>query len=544
MGQLLTINSQTKLRIQQALSPTGQEFTLTKLSKLGAIDALTEDLQVISKGKTSPIINLMYSGHDRDQISVVLNSIIDNYILQNKDRDVQVAARGLAFISEELPRLKESLEDAEDKLNAYRQSSGSLDIPTEAKDALDSLSDIQSQITSLRTEEAGLAELYTPEHPSYKAVLDKLSVLENAKKRIDQQISDMPGTQQEIIRLTRNVDTNQSTYVQLLNKQQELNIMKASAQGNVRIVDRAATMDLPSAPRKKMIILLAALCAGILTAAWYLLKNAGSRNGLHDSEAIEAAGLNISARVPLSTGQHKFDNKRRRQKLDSSTQLPLLALTAPTDAAVEAVRSLRTYIHTLSLDSAAGVIMIAGTTPKVGRSFTAANLATVMAQSGKNILLVDCDMRCGYLHKFFEANPGNGLSDILESVIQPEQALQTTGVENLSIISHGTLPEKPSELLMDRNFATFITWAKRKFDHVILSTPPVLPVTDANIISRHSDTVFIVVREGQTTIEEINQCVARLEQSDTVPNGIIFNSISPATERKKQSYETAYGNTK
>ena len=120
----------------------------------------------------------------------------------------------MAFISEELPRLKETLQDAENKLNAYRQQSGSLDIPLESKGALESLTGIETQITLLKTEEAGLAELYTPEHPSYKAVLDKLAVLERAKNKINQQIAELPNTQQEVIRLTRDVETNQATYVQ------------------------------------------------------------------------------------------------------------------------------------------------------------------------------------------------------------------------------------------------------------------------------------------------------------------------------------------
>lgn len=105
------------------------------------------------------------------------------------------------------------MQDAENKLNAYRQQSGSLDIPLESKGALESLTGIETQITLLKTEEAGLAELYTPEHPSYKAVLDKLAVLERAKNKINQQIAELPNTQQEVIRLTRDVETNQATYV-------------------------------------------------------------------------------------------------------------------------------------------------------------------------------------------------------------------------------------------------------------------------------------------------------------------------------------------
>ena len=267
VGQALKINPQTTIQVNQILADGGQEFALIKNTKLSAIQNIYNNLSVISKGKTSPIINLGYTGTEPEEIQRTLNSIIDNYISQNKDRDIQVAAAGLAFISEELPRLKRNLEDAENRLNEYRTRSGSLDIPVEAKGALESLVAIETQITGLKTEEAGLAELYTPEHPAYKAVLDKLAVLNQAKNKINRQISDLPNIQQEVLRLTRDVDTNQATYVQLLNKQHELNIMQASAQGNVRVVDHAMTAERPIKPRKAMIILLSALTAGMLASA-------------------------------------------------------------------------------------------------------------------------------------------------------------------------------------------------------------------------------------------------------------------------------------
>ncbi|MDU8023250.1 MAG: GNVR domain-containing protein, partial [Neisseria sp.] len=279
VGVPLKINNHTTLKIDQILANPGQEFALTKFSRISAIENIQNKLAVISKGKTSPIINLTFTGTDPKRTSVILNSIADNYVAQNRERDVQVASSGLAFISEELPRLKETLQDAENKLNAYRQQSGSLDIPLESKGALESLTGIETQITLLKTEEAGLAELYTPEHPSYKAVLDKLAVLERAKNKINQQIAELPNTQQEVIRLTRDVETNQATYVQLLSKQQELNIMKASAQGNVRIVDYAYVPEYPVAPRKAVITLLSALAAGSLTALWLMIRNR-MKNGI------------------------------------------------------------------------------------------------------------------------------------------------------------------------------------------------------------------------------------------------------------------------
>ena len=304
VGVPLKINNQTTLKIDQILANPGQEFALTKFSRISAIENIQNKLAVISKGKTSPIINLTFTGTDPKRTSVILNSIADNYVAQNRERDVQVASSGLAFISEELPRLKETLQDAENKLNAYRQQSGSLDIPLESKGALESLTGIETQITLLKTEEAGLAELYTPEHPSYKAVLDKLAILERAKNKINQQIAELPNTQQEVIRLTRDVETNQATYVQLLSKQQELNIMKASAQGNVRIVDYAYVPENPVAPRKAVITLLSALAAGSLTALWLMIRNR-MKNGITSSEEIENLNLEVVALVPHSKTQQK-----------------------------------------------------------------------------------------------------------------------------------------------------------------------------------------------------------------------------------------------
>ncbi len=525
VGRPLKINPHTTIQVNQILSEDGQKFVLVKNSKLAAIDQVKANLAVTSKGKTSPIINLGYTGTDPQKISSVLNGIIDNYVSQNRNRDVQMAANGLAFISEELPRLKGALEEAENRLNEYRTRSGSLDIPIEAKGALESLVEIEQQITTLKTEEAGLAEFYTREHPTYKAVLDKLTVLERAKNRINQQISALPNTQQEVIRLTRDVETNQTTYMQLLGKQQELNIMKASAQGNVRVVDRAATAELPVAPRKKMITVLAALTAGVLAAAWFLLRSA-TRPRITNPEDIESMGLDVTAIIPLSKAQQKRDAVSSKLKSLSNRPSYLLAAAEPTDMAVEAIRSLRTNIYFSMMEKASNVLMITGAIPAAGKSFISANLATVMAQSNKKVLLIDCDMRRGYLNQLFDAKSEQGLADILSGNLTPEQAVQQTGIENLSLISHGHLPNNPSELLMDHRLHTLIEWAKQAFDYVIIDTPPVLSVTDASIIGQHAGATLLVAYYNKTTLREIDSSVNRLSQSNVDISGVVFNGVA------------------
>ena len=524
VGAPLKINNETVLKVDRILAEADQDFELTKFSKLSAIENLKNKLSVISKGKTSPIINLSYTDTDPKKTSTILNSIADNYVSQNRERDVQVASSGLAFISEELPRLKETLQDAENKLNAYRERSGSLDIPLESKGALESLTSIETQITLLKTEEAGLAELYTPEHPSYKAVLDKLAVLERAKSKINQQIAGLPNTQQEVIRLTRDVETNQATYVQLLAKQQELNIMKASAQGNVRIVDYAYVPENPVAPRKAVITLLSSLAAGSLTALWLMIRNR-MKNGITSSEEIENLNLEVVALVPHSKTQQKRDFFKNKFKKTGGRSNYLLASEDRTDTAVEAIRALRTNIYFSMLDAPNNVLMITGAAPEAGKSFISANLAAVMAQSGKRVLLIDTDMRKGYLDRLFGLTPEFGLSDILSGKAAPAKAVQETGIENLHLISSGSYPSNPSELLMDNRFNELLAHARQRYDYVILDTPPVLAVTDAVIIGQHAGTVLMISRYAHTRARELEASVERLKQNHINIKGVVLNGM-------------------
>ena len=474
VGAPLKVNNETVLKVDRILAEAEQDFELTKFSKLSAIENLKNKLSVISKGKTSPIINLSYTDTDPKKTSTILNSIADNYVSQNRERDVQVASSGLAFISEELPRLKETLQDAENKLNAYRERSGSLDIPLESKGALESLTSIE--------------------------------------------------TQQEVIRLTRDVETNQATYVQLLAKQQELNIMKASAQGNVRVVDHAYTPEKPIAPRKALIAALGALAAGALASMWFLLQGR-MRRGITSSEEIEALDLEVSALIPHSKTQQKRDLIKRKFKSLKGRSNYLLANEDSTDIAVEAIRALRTNIYFSMLDARNNILMITGAAPEAGKSFISANLATVMAQSGKRILLIDTDMRKGYLDQLLNVTPEFGLSDILSGEVSPAQAVTQTNIPNLHLISTGSYPKNPSELLMDNRFKELLSNAQKRYDYVIIDTPPVLAVTDAVVVGQHAGTVLLVSRYGNTTSKELAISAERLRQNKITIKGVILNGM-------------------
>jgi tyrosine-protein kinase Etk/Wzc len=161
----------------------------------------------------------------------------------------------------------------------------------------------------------------------------------------------------------------------------------------------------------------------------------------------------------------------------------------------------------------------------VGKTFVSSNLAAVIAQTGQRVLVVDVDMRKGYLHKVLGTSAENGLSDILIKRCDIAKAVNKTNIENFDFISRGQIPPNPSELLMHRNFTEFLTQVSGMYDLVILDTPPLLAVTDAAIVGRQSGTNLIVTRFGLNPIKEIELTIRRFDQNGVKIRGAIFNGV-------------------
>lgn len=540
LGTPLKIPGNGEFLLNQMVAEQGQSFEITKQSRLRAINAISENLTITGGEQGSPIIDLTYTGPDRKKIETVLNNIIDNYISQNKNRDVQMATSGLAFISEELPKLKQSLQEAESKLNRYRTNAGSIDIPSEAQASLRSLTDIEAQITTLRAEEAGMSELYTAEHPSYKSVRDRLNVLEEAKNRINRQIATLPQTEQEVVRLNRDVEINQATYIQLLNRQQELNILKASSQGNTRIIDSASAEEKPFKPRKAIITVLSAFTAGLLAATLFVFR-AIARPTIRSSDDIRAMGYNLISTIPVSNTQLKADKRYTRLSTGKNKRPQYLLSNIHTnDVAVETIRALRTNLHFATINNKSSMIMIAGTTPEVGKSFVSSNLAAVTAQAGSRVLLVDADMRRGKLHNAFGLPEENGLAEILDGSLAFDACVKQTDVPGLDFISRGHSPQSPSEMLMGEKFKEFVANAKEKYDYIIIDTPPVLAVTDSSVIGRQADLSLLIARYRKTSHDELDDSMGRLGNAGIKVEGVIFNGVE-RTARNYYQYQAYTG---
>ncbi|MEZ9312042.1 polysaccharide biosynthesis tyrosine autokinase [Vibrio sp. 10N.286.49.F3] len=536
VGELATADDYS-LFVAGFESHNGFEFSIGQRSRLQAIEWLKSSLSLSEQGKQTGILKLSFEGENKQQISEILNHISQTYFLQNVKRNSAEAEKSLQFLESHLPGIKSELTGYEDTLNNYRQKNESIDLGLEAQSTLKVMVELEAQLNELTFKESDISQRFTKDHPAYKSLIDKRKTLMGEKERLNKQVQKLPKTQREVLRMTRDVEVNQQIYIQLLNKVQELSIIKAGTVGNVRILDDAQAYARAVKPKKPLIVVLATLLGGMLSVAFVLVKAAFHR-GVESPDQIEQIGLPVYAAVPKSDLQIELTNRFKSKKQQTKGTQALLAESNPADLSVEALRGLRTSLHFAMLEAKNNILMISGPAPGIGKSFISTNFAAVAAKTGQKVLLIDADMRKGYLQQSFGVNWDNGLSDVLSGKQEFAQSVKTTPVENLDIITRGQVPPNPSELLMHPRFAELMEWASKEYDLVIVDTPPVLAVTDPSIVGAFAGTTLMVARYGQNTIKEIDVARNRFEQSGIEVKGVIFNAIE---KKASSSYGYGYG---
>ncbi|HIF0519248.1 TPA: polysaccharide biosynthesis tyrosine autokinase [Klebsiella pneumoniae] len=535
VGQLYE-NDDFSIKVDKMDAKPGSEYNIYYESRLKAISDLQNTLSVADQGKDTGMLTISLTGEDPSIIERIVESISDNYLAQNIARQAAQDAKSLEFLNKQLPQVRSDLDIAEDKLNQYRRKNDSVDLSLEAKSVLDQTVNVDNQLNELTFRESEISQLYTKEHPTYKALMEKRKTLQEEKAKLNKKVSTMPETQQEILRLSRDVESGRAVYMQLLNRQQELSIAKSSAIGNVRIIDNAVTQPKPVKPKKVLIVLLGFVFGGVISICIVLLR-VFLRRGIESPEQLEELGINVYASVPVAEIISKTASKKGTfTKKQNDFDKGLLALVNPTDLAIEAIRGLRTSLHFAMMEFRNNILMISGASPNAGKTFISSNLAAVISQSGKKVLFIDTDMRKGYAHKLFNVQPENGLSDYLSKRIELEKVIKQTSIAGLEFISRGMIPPNPAELLMHQRMGEFLNWANEHYDMVILDTPPILAVTDAAVIGNYAGTTLLVARFELNTTKEMTIAFKRFDQSGINVKGCILNGIV-----KKASSYYGYG---
>ncbi|MEF6449214.1 polysaccharide biosynthesis tyrosine autokinase [Escherichia coli] len=524
------------LLVDKIEATPGTTFSIKYVSRLKAISDLQEALEVADQGKNTGMLGISLTGDNPVLIEKIVDSISNNYLAQNIARQAAQDAKSLDFLNEQLPQVRSDLDLAEDKLNKYRQQNDSVDLSLEAKSVLDQIVNVDNQLNELTFRESEISQLYTKEHPTYKALLEKRKTLQDEKAKLNKRVANMPGTQQEILRLSRDVESGRAVYMQLLNRQQELSISKSSAIGNVRIIDNAVTEIKPVKPKKILIVLIGIVFGGIVSIGLVLLR-VFLRKGIESPEQLEEVGCNVYASIPVAEAYTKITEQSKKwSRKENKINQGFLAVDNPADLAIEAIRGLRTSLHFAMMESRNNVLMISGASPNTGKTFVSSNLSAVIAQTGKKVIFIDTDMRKGYTHKLFNVSNDNGLSDILSGKISIEKSIKKISSAGFDYISRGMAPPNPAELLMHKRFAELINWASENYDIVVLDTPPILAVTDPAVIGHYAGTTLLVARFELNTVKEIEVSIKRFENTGIQVKGCILNGVV-----KKASSYYGYG---
>ena len=507
-------------------------YNIEKMSLPAAMLSITENYSVAEKGKLTGILGLNYQGQDKEHITNVLNSILVAYSQQNIERRSAETAQTLKFLDEQLPELKQQLDVAEREFNKFRQQYNTVDVTKESELYLTQSIQLETSKAEIEQKLAEAAAKYTNEHPAMQQMNAQLGAINKKIGELNDTLKQLPDLQRRYLQLYREVEVKTQLYTALLNSYQQLRIAKAGEIGNVRIVDTAVLPIEPIKPKKLQILILAIFLGGFLGTLLALLRNM-MHSGIKDSNQIEnELDLPVYATVPRSPAQES-----RIKLLKKKKSIPILAIKNGDDIAIESLRSMRTAIHFALNNAKNNIIMISGPAPEVGKSFISTNLAAILAQSNKRVLIIDADMRRGYLHKYFNHDNLPGLAEYLNTQQTLDSIIKPTEIPHLDVITRGKSPVNPSELLSSAKFAAMFEQLSPMYDHIIIDTPPVLAVTDGIIISQYAGVNLVIARYAKSQMKELELTVNRFEQVGVKVNGFILNDI----QRGSGGYGYGYG---
>jgi tyrosine-protein kinase Etk/Wzc len=405
----------------------------------------------------------------------------------------------------------------------------------EAKAALQQSLQNQARMVELKQKKEELLMRYQPQHPNVQAIDQQMHSLEREIAGIESKIKKLPDFEQNVLRLNREVKINTELYTALLSSAQQMRLAAESKVGRGRLLDSAVVPIKPVKPRRSMVVALSA-AAGIILGVMAAFARKILYGRIDAPREVEhLLGLPVTATIP-----HNASQEKRFARFKSEKKIPtMLPLDVLSDGTVDSLRRFRSSLQFSMLDAKNNIVMIAGPTPGVGKSFVSANFAAVLASIGKKVLLIDSDLRSGHLHRYFGLARNSGLADVITGKVLYGKAIQKDVAENVDFLSTGELPRKPGELLSDANFGKLLELLSTRYDFILIDTAPLLLVSDALAVASHAGAIFNVVRGGQTTAGEVEEVVRRLNLAGHKVTGVIFNDSKQRATR--YGYSAQYG---
>lgn len=350
----------------------------------------------------------------------------------------------------------------------------------------------------------------------------KLNTLSNMLNKYEVQFSKLPTQSIEFAKLERNRKATEKLYLILEEKFQEAKINERIKLGTVLLIAPGVEASRPSKPNRMLIVFMGVLLGLAASIGFSFIRNYFDHT-VKSPDEIENKGISVLSWIPA------IDELKNKIPMNE-----FIVANNPKSPPSEAFKALRTRVQYAKLEeNPIKTILLTSSVPSEGKTTISINLAGSLAQTDKKVLLLDCDLRKPRIHNVFDIDRYPGLSDYLFSNATLEEITRKSKVENLDVITSGTIPPNPSELLGSKQMKLFIERMKSIYDFIIIDSPPFISVTDAEILFRIADGTILVLRAGKTPGDAFYRTCEKLMHLDQHNFlGVVFNNFS---------YKSAYG---
>ncbi|SEJ81745.1 tyrosine-protein kinase Etk/Wzc [Paraburkholderia diazotrophica] len=570
VGKPATANGVSVLINQLAARP-GTHFEVIRWNGVDAVKRFMDVVKITDKVKDSGLIQIEYANKSASMAAEVANALGQQYLTTAAASRQLNDTQTLNFIKGELPRLLADLRKTEQALKDFRAKSNSMQPTAESQTYLQGGLDLDRQIASLQLQRTQLLDKYAPGSRWIQSIDSQLAQLNKTKSEFDNRFQGMPASERESVDLIRAQKVAETIYMGMVQKAEQLTVRRASTTGGAHIVDAAIRPHRPVKPNP-LIVLPGGVVLGLVSGIFLVFMRRHVLVGVTDPRYVERRlsvpvvgevlfshqqtmldrSLPAAARKPLPGVSAKNGPPQRNggepgaganDRIDpsfSDSGTKVLAARFPHDPSVEALRAVRTTMSRDLANARNNIVMVTGPTTSAGKSFVAANLATLHAEAGSRVVLIDGDMRRGHLAAFFSQSNRGGLSEVLSDRIPLRDALREVGIDGVTFMSCGARPENPAALLTRPRFRQLLERLGNHFDLVIIDTPPFLAVTDASIIANEAGGSLLVLRSEMQSEEEIADTVKKIERAGGRIAGCVFNGIPVRRSTRSYGYATNY----
>ncbi len=428
---------------------------------------------------------------------------------------------------------------------------------------------LKAELYDLEAERIALSARYLDEHPQMLSVVEReelarerlereignvlnsyrgraeraedvVNLLERRLGSVEQQVQRLGTHEVTYGALVREAEANRELFDMIANRRKEIELTRNSQHNNIEMLEAAAPPLAPIAPNK-LALLIAAFGLGLVLATAVALILETFDSSVKSQETLEREfGLTFLGLIPRIKPSLSSRPTKRGPARGQTWSPDTYAHDYPKSVVAESCRSIRTNLTFMATEGPLRTLLVTSPGPREGKTTTSLSIATVMAQSGTRILLVDADMRRPRVHTVFDWTNDVGLTSILVDGVEARTAVRRTPIPNLDILTSGPVPPNPAELMESDRFREVIDKLAQNYDRVIFDSPPVAPVTDATILSSIADGVLLVIRSSVTRKELIGKAVALLSAVNSNIVGAVLNDVDLNSRQNGYHYYYYY----